>query len=232
MNHSDFLSHPLTAGEKTWGLRYLLFQTLFLSPLLQRLNALLPAPLPQTEVNLLYFIINLTAVSIIFRDFLLRQLQLLPELLWKILFVTAVGFMVYHVANFLMVQLLFALDKDFFSINDASVAQLVAENFPLMFLCTVVFAPITEECLFRGLLFRGVYDRSPVFAWLGSAALFSLAHIVSYIGLFPPKTLLLCFLQYLPAGACLAGAYRLSSSILSPILIHAMVNLLGMIALR
>ena len=45
-------------------------------------------------------------------------------------------------------------------------------------------------------------------------------------------TLALCFVQYLPAGICLAASYRLSGSILTPILIHAGINTLGILALR
>ena len=101
-----------------------------------------------------------------------------------------------------------------------------------MFLGSVILVPITEECLFRGLVFRGVYDRSPILAWVLSIVLFSSVHIISYLGTYPAETILLCFVQYIPAGVCLAGAYRLSGSLLSPILIHALVNLLGMMALR
>jgi membrane protease YdiL (CAAX protease family) len=62
--------------------------------------------------------------------------------------------------------------------------------------------------------------------------LFALVHILGYIGFYPFEMLLLCFVQYLPAGICLAAAYRLSGSLLSPILIHALVNLLAMLSLR
>ena len=68
--------------------------------------------------------------------------------------------------------------------------------------------------------------------WVLSVALFSSVHIINYIGAYPFDTILLCFVQYIPAGLCLAGAYRLSGSLLSPILIHALVNLVGMLALR
>ena len=134
--------------------------------------------------------------------------------------------------NILMGQLIFALDPQFTSINDAGIGQMVEENYALMFIGTVFFVPIAEECLFRGLVFRGLYDRNVILAWVVSVLLFAAIHVTGYIGSQPTLTLLLCFVQYLPAGLCLAGAYRLSGSLISPILIHALVNLIGMISLR
>lgn len=232
MNISAFKTHGLTRREKVWGCRYLLFELLFLSALLQGLNKLLPTPLPRAEVNFLFFTVNLLAVLVIFGKFLRTQLRQLPELCWNVVFTTVPGFFAYFLVNILMGQLIFALDPQFTSINDAGIDQMAEENYGLMFLGTVLFVPIAEECLFRGLVFRGLYDRNAVLAWVVSVLLFAAIHVTGYIGTQPALTLLLCFVQYLPAGLCLAGAYRLSGSLISPILIHATVNLLGMISLR
>lgn len=232
MNTSVFQSHPLTRREKLFGTAYFLFETLFLAAIVQWLNWQLPSPLPQSEVNFLFFAVNFTAAVLIFRRFLVGQCRLVRDCAWQILYVTVPGFVVYYLMNFLLIQVIFALDPDFYSINDVTIQELVAENFFLMFLGTVILVPITEETLFRGLVFRGLHERSPILAWVVSVCLFSLVHITGYIGAYPPAKLLLCFLQYIPAGICLAGAYRLSGSLLAPILIHAMVNFQGMIYLR
>ena len=232
MNHTDFKTHSLNRKEKIIGAVWLVFQTLFFATLLQFLNTLLPTPLPQAEVNLVFFSVNFTAIAIIFRQYLFAQIKLIPELFEKILFLTISGFVTYWVLNILLTQVLFALDPDFTSVNDVAIQVLVAEDYAIMFVSTVILAPIAEETLFRGLVFRGIYDHAPVLAWVLSVALFALIHILSYIGAYPFGTLLLCFLQYLPAGICLAAAYRLSGSLLSPMLIHALVNLAAMLSLR
>lgn len=232
MSNTDFLSHPLTRKEKIWGIGYLLFETFLLALLLQWLNALLPSPLPVAELNFIFFVINFFCIAFVFRKFLLGQLKLLPEAAGNAIGIAIVGLVVYFLMNFLLAQVIFALDPDFFSVNDVAIQELVAENYGLMLFSTVILVPITEEVLFRGLVFRGLYDHSPVLAWVVSIALFSAMHIWSYIGAYSAKTLLLCFLQYLPAGICLAGTYRLSGTILCPILIHAMVNYLSMMSLR
>ena len=232
MSISDFRSHCLNSKELRWGAVYLLFDVVFLAFILQYLNLLLPTPLPQSMVNFLFFSINFGAVVLIFRKYLSAQLKLLPDVIGKVLGVAAVGLFVYWTMNFLLVQVLLAIDPGFFSINDVTVQSLVAEDYALMFIGTVILVPITEECLFRGLLFRGFYDRSPVLAWLLFIMLFSAVHVMNYLGIYPARTIFLCFLQYLPAGICLAGAYRISGSIFCPILIHAAVNFLGVMALR
>lgn len=232
MSNSDFRSHCPTRREKILGAGYLLFEVVFLSLILQSLNPLLPIPLSQAEINFVFFTVNFAAVAVIFRQYLVGQLRLVTESIWKVTCTAIPGFVIYCLLNFLLQQVLFALDPQFTSVNDVTVQKLVAEDFNLMLLGTVILVPITEECLFRGLVFRGMYDRSPVLAWLLSIGIFSAVHITGYIGAYPVQTLLLCFVQYIPAGICLAGAYRLSGSLLSPILIHATVNLVGMLSLR
>lgn len=222
----------MTRQEKAFGTLWLLFETLFFATLLQILNSLLPTPLPQSEVNFVFFSVNFTAVVWIFRRYLWAQIRLIPDVAEKVLLVAAPGYLIYRLLNLLLVQVLFALNPDHFSINDVTIQGLVEEDYFLMFLGSVILVPITEETLFRGLVFRGLYDHSPILAWVLSVVLFSAVHVVGYIGAYPIETILLCFAQYIPAGVCLAGAYRLSGALLSPILIHALVNLVGMMSLR
>ena len=222
----------LTRKEKIWGMGYFLFETQLLAKLLPLLNALLPAPLPESEINALFFLLNFGAVAFIFRRYLRLQLVSIVNGLPTILGTAFVGFFAYWIANFFMTQVIWAINPEFQSINDTAIQDMVQENFVLMLFGTVLLVPITEECLFRGLVFRGLYDCKPVLGWICSVALFCAVHVVGYIGAYPLQMLLLCFIQYIPAGLCLAGAYRFSGSILSPILIHAMVNLLAMVSLR
>ena len=232
MKYADFFSQNLTRHEKMYGAVWMAFETLVFARLLQLLNTLLPAPMLQSSVNALFFGVNFIVVTVLFRRYLAGQLKLIPHTIGKSIAIALVGFAVYSLASFFMLQFILAIDPDFASVNDLAIRELVQEDFLLMFIGTVILVPITEECLFRGLVFRGLYDHSPWLAWVVSAVIFSAVHLVSYIGRYSLPTMLLCFVQYIPAGLCLAGAYRLSGSLLSPILIHALVNLMGMLALR
>lgn len=228
MMQNEFLQNRLSRWEQVWGWRYFLFQIVFLPSLL----SLLPASLPRSTVNFLFFSINFIAATVIFRKFLQKLLAISGMQFLKILGIGAAFFALYQLSSVAIGWLFSLLKPDFYNTNDQGVIQMAGENYTLMLLGTVVLVPITEEVFHRGLVFRGLYDRSPIAAWLVSIALFSLVHIVNYIGSCDALTLVLCFLQYIPAGLCLAAAYRLSGSLICPILIHAAVNAASMFALR
>ena len=56
--------------------------------------------------------------------------------------------------------------------------------------------------------------------------------MLGYIGTESVRTLVLCFLQYLPAGLCLAWTYTKADNIFAPIVVHAIVNAVAIGALR
>lgn len=230
--NSSFHALTLSRNETAYGTRYLGFQLVFLSPLLTFCNRLLPVALSGAQINFAYFFINFLAVCFIFRRYLAEMVKQLRNTLPRVLAVSVAGLALYWVATFLLDRLTRALCPDFFSLNDRSIQALFSESFFLMLLGTVIFAPITEEVLYRGLLFRGLYDRNAKAALCISVLFFAGVHILSYVGSAPLGQLLLCFIQYLPAGFLFAGCYYYSGSLLSPILIHMAVNFSAMLALR
>ena len=62
--------------------------------------------------------------------------------------------------------------------------------------------------------------------------LFSAIHVTGYIGYYEPRILFLCFIQYLPIAYCLNFAYRHSGTIVAPILMHMLNNLMATAAMR
>lgn len=218
--------------ELCGGLAYLAFELCFLSQILFQLNQLLPVPFSGAIVNFLYFLINFCAVLLIFIHSLPALWRGFRSHIRSIAGCSLLFFFAYECAAFLMSRLITALDPQFISLNDRHIQTLLSENFPLMFLGTVLFAPVTEEFLYRGVLFRGLYDRSPAAAWILSSVLFAAVHLSGVVGNAPLVTVALCFIQYLPAGLLLAASHRLSGSLLSPILIHIAVNFAAIMALR
>ena len=229
---NNFTQNSLTKRELSHGIRYLLFQTIFLPSLLTLVNGLLPISLSPVWLNGLFFSINLGAALWIFHRFLVGFFPVGWKQLFCILGVGILFFAVNQGCSWILGKLFSSVMADFSNRNDQSISALLRENFPVMALCTVIFVPVTEECFFRGALFRGIYDRSPWMAWVISTVLFSFIHVMNYIGVISPLALLLSFLQYVPAGICLAAAYRLSGSLLCPILIHAAVNTVGVLSMR
>ena len=218
--------------EKILGVLYLLFQQFLLPLLLSYLMGLLPFGVSSAVLNLLYFLINFIMVLWIFSSFLKRSWNAVPKQLLRILGISLVAFGLYWVSNMAISGLYGLLLPNFSNLNDASIAALAGSNIYIMALGTVVLVPLVEEVLFRGVLFGAFPHRHRVAAYIVSAAAFALVHVLGYIGSADLTTLVLCFLQYVPAGLCLAWAYDASGSIFTPVLIHTVINALGILSLR
>ena len=195
-------------------------------------NMLLPAPMPESVLNFIAFAINFLAVLIIFRKFLWANWQVLRQAPWNALRLAGIGFLIYMVLSTIYGWIVLLIDPNFANINDAAIMEMGQGHFSLIAVATVFLVPVAEECFYRGLIFRNIYDKYPVMAYIVSMVLFSLAHVLGYVLFVDFGTLVLCFFQYLPAGFALAWAYRHSGSIFSSVLIHMSVNQVGMFLMR
>ena len=226
------ITFSLTKKENIWGFRYLAFQFLALPLLLFGLNEFLPTPMDDTKINVIYYAINFLAVAWIFRDFLGKNIDALAQRPMQVLKAVLFGFARYFVLSVMVGNLVLMLDPDFMNANDAAITEMVEGNFVLMTVGTVMLVPVVEECLFRGLIFRNLYDKSSTAAYLVSTIAFSSVHIVGFLFVYSPMDILISFLQYLPAGLCLAWAYVRADTIFAPIFIHTIVNAIGMYTMR
>ena len=188
--------------------------------------------LDAAQSNFVYFCVNFAATTVIFRKYLLRSLKDALRIPSRTLWYALLGYMGNQVLSTMAAMAILNLYPDFINVNDSSINTLVLQNRQLMAIGAVFLAPVAEELLFRGLIFRGLYDRSPVAAHLVSILLFSAIHVSGYFGLYEPRLLLLCFIQYLPAAYCLNFAYRYSGTIAAPILMHMLTNLAALSAMR
>ena len=226
------LSVSMRRSETLPGWIYLALQLTVLPFALVLINSLLPRPMGDAALNFTFYFVNFGCAVFIFRRFLLENGKTALGDLPAFFTGTIVGLVVYWVLTALVSLLVVWVYPDFSNVNDDSIASLVQENFGLIAFATVWLVPITEELFFRGLIFRGLYNRSRVAAYIVSTLAFGAIHVVGYIGVFTPWHLLLCFAQYLPAGLCLGFAYAKADSIWAPILIHACINQIGMLAMR
>lgn len=226
-----FFKKP-TPNETVFGFLYFLLQLLIIPSIIMVVNMMLPVPYSEAVVNFVFFAVNFVTVLIIFRKFLAANFRSLLAYPWYTLRCAGIGFLIYMAGNTVFSLLVTALVPEFANINDAAIMEMVQDNFTLMTIGTVILVPIAEECFYRGLIFRNLYDKSPFLAYALSMILFSLAHVLAYVGMEDFGTLALCFIQYLPPAFALAWCYRRSGSISAPILIHMVVNQTGMLLMR
>ena len=222
----------MTRREILLGWSYLLISVFVLPSALLFANSCLKAPLSDGIINLLFFGINFLCVTGIFHRFAKASVQAALNTPGRCLQFAALGFLIYYLAVTALGQLTLWLQPEFSNINDASISQLSQEYPVLWAIATVFLVPVSEELLYRGLLFQSLRRKSRAIAYLLSTLVFAGIHVIGYIGISDPLTLILCFAQYLPAGICLGWAYERADTIVAPILIHITVNQIGIAAMR
>lgn len=218
--------------ETLLGIIYIIAQIFFLPVILVLVNSFLPHPFNDAQLNFINFALNFICVTVIFHRYLLHSLQAFIADLGNCLKVSGAGFGLYWVCTIVVNMLVLWLDPEFSNVNDDSIYQLTESNFMLMSIGTVLLVPVVEETLYRGVIFGQLSRKSSIWAYIVSIVIFSAIHVMGYIGFYPPMRLLLCFVQYFPAAFFLAWTYKKSGTIWSSILIHATVNLIGMMAMK
>jgi len=226
------LTVSTTKQEQYLGWFYLVFQMLILPDLILLIAALMGFELTGTIMNVIYFTINFLSTVIIFRRFLWRSAKRSWKEPLRLIKSVGVGFVLYWFFNFLVVNLAMFVSPQYQNVNDATIGAMAQGAFTAIAICTILLAPVYEELLFRGLMFQGLFHRSKLLAYGVSSAVFSLIHLVSYIGLISPINFLVGFVQYLPAGIALGYAYEKADSIYAPIIMHMFINAIGMFAMR
>lgn len=173
--------------------------------------------------NVLFQGIGFLAAIVIFRPLLLegfRNARANPKRFVSVCTLALVG---YYLAGFAISRLIGWLDTDFVNENDQVFLRWQGKAI-LLFVTTVILAPLSEESLFRGLLFGQLRLRSRWAAYTVSSLCFGLIHVLGFWGQYRPVTFLLALVQYLPAGLLLAWSREKTQSMLAPIVVHMIIN--------
>lgn len=179
--------------------------------------------------------LNAIVLTAIFLRFLIGQLQplrdrgrsLFPDLILGWLMEYGLSL----VASFIAGMLLARLRLEYYNRNQEAF-ELAAALSPIAAIVNAcLLAPFVEELMFRGLIFRGLYSRSRVWAYAVSMLAFSLAHTLSAILHQPAGITLVNVIVYLPAGFALAWIYERSGSIWESIFLHSVINAIAMLIL-
>ena len=232
MKKSKLLYISMSRTEKILGWLYMAFSLIALPGLLAWLNAQLADPMNEGTLSFVFYLTNFLFILGIFRRFLRDSLVAAWRDIWNFIQAVVLGYVAYWAASETMEFIMSHLLPGFSNINDAAITAMAKSNYTLMLIGVVFLVPPAEEMLYRGLIFRNLWQSSKVAAYLLSMAAFSAIHVLGYIGSEDITTLVLCFLQYLPAGLCLAWTYTKADNIFAPTLVHAIVNAVAIGALR
>ena len=214
--------------EAILGFCFLPFQALLLGSLLARLALALHAPIDNVSLNMIHFLLSVAVVCAIFHRLLrenLRSFRAAPGRMLKAALL--IGLPLYLAVSVGVNSLVEALAPGFANQNDNTVYAMLEENFVLTLLICVVFAPIVEETLYRGLIFGTLSRRSRAVGYLASAIFFSLIHVLGYLSVMTLPEVLLSLLQYLPASIMFCILYERTDCLMVPMVLHAAANLLS-----
>lgn len=214
------------------GLIFIPIQIFLLPILLVQGNLIFGNQLSEAQLNFALFALDFICITVIFRRFLWKSLHCALSAPWRLLRFAGAGILLYWFGSFLVNYFIMTVYPDFSNVNDDSIQALTQQNYQLMAIGTVLLVPVTEETLYRGVIFGSIYKRSRILGYAVSALVFAALHVIGYIGYFEPVHLALCFLQYIPAGLCLAWAYVMADTIWAPILMHIAINQMGVLAMR
>ena len=232
MKKSKQLYISMGRTEKILGWLYMAFSLLALPAVLNWVNGQLIDPLDEATLNFVFYLTNFLFITGIFCRFLRASLIAAWRDIWNFIQAVILGYVAYLAASKAMDFVMPLLMPDFSNINDAAISELAKSDYTLMLIGVVFLAPLAEEMLYRGLIFRELSQSSKAAAYIVSMAAFAAIHVLGYIGSYDIGRLVLCFIQYLPAGLCLAWTYTKADNIFAPIVVHAIVNAVAIGALR
>ncbi len=181
------------------------------------------------HLNTLYGAINFLFLAIAFRRYLAKSARQLFRFPGRFFLGLFVGFAIYFLGTALMSTLTTLISPELENINDATLENMADFGYWEMFIYTVLLVPLAEETIFRGLVFNSLRPYNRIAAYVLTIAAFSAIHIIGYIGSYPFLTLVLCFLQYIPASFALVWAMEYSGSIWTSICIHTLANAFSML---
>lgn len=218
----------MSRWELFGGLCYFFFYLLLLNPLLQLfLTNVLHQEVTTLRLNIWFYGACALLTALFFGRFLLGNLRPLRQDLRRSLLKTFLCLLLYGATSILVSALILWILPDYSNYNNNAVLGIMGENPAFLILMSVILAPVIEECLFRGLVFGNLRRCSRVLAYAVTALGFSAIHVVGYLGVLSPLEVALSALQYLPATLVLCGLYEQTDTIWSPILLHAVINLIN-----
>ena len=213
--------------ESRFGFIFLFLQFLVIPLLVEIINLFLHRAMSQTLQQFLCFALSFLFACAIFHNYLLTAVKQLSQRSPKLLLYIFLYLGLYYTCTVLVNLLIFFVDPGFSNANDTALGIMFKDHFTIMAIGTVILVPPVEEILYRGVLFGKLYTLSPFLGYLISTIIFSAIHVIGYVGTVPAHRLLLCFLQYVPAGFFLSRVFVKTGNIFAPIIMHAIINFIG-----
>ncbi|MBM6929496.1 CPBP family intramembrane metalloprotease [[Clostridium] spiroforme] len=181
-------------------------------------------------LNFFSTLVSMIFAVVLFKDFFIDNIRkfkqnLSKNILWSATAGLGINYLISYLANILIILFLGTSDS---ASNQLLFESLIENSFLLMAIQAIVFAPIVEELIFRGLVFRSFRQYNIYLAHFISAFCFGFIHI--YQGLFAGDfTQLVYLLSYGGMGFAYSFVYEKRKTIVAPMIVHMLNNLIATI---
>lgn len=207
---------------------YLLVMPLLATRIFDLLEVVLDTTINDSLRNVLYYYTLFAVTVLLFHSYLAHTSSRFLDNLNRALSTMLLGLLVFYGANELLFRVCNVLFDSRTNLNDMTIAAQVASAPRMTVLIVVLLAPFVEEVLFRGLVFGCLKEKSRIFAYILSCALFAFLHVWTAAVSNWDLGYLILMLQYLVPGLVFAWAYEHSGTLWTSILLHMLVNALSL----
>ena len=181
-----------------------------------------------TAVNLVDDLLMWLLVVFIMRKFLKRQaVDLKKNFLVTLFSGVVIGYILCVLGNTIGNLLLRFFTSTTTSVNQSAINSLTKQYPLVMIFMTVFLAPVTEELIFRGVVFTSVREHSRVLAYVISALLFGFIHVMDSV-LAGNLSEMVQMIPYTVMGLVFCYMYESTNSIYGSILTHMTQNEVAM----
>ena len=235
MTRKDF-ERPMSGPEKVAGWIYVPIHIFALPILLPSAALMLNSvgiSLTDIQINFIYYLLGFLFSALIMGHYLKNTFNDFADSVLRTLLNVVVCLVVYYCIAYVVNFVLAFFLPDLINPNTGAVIENTMENSKSMFAVSVLLAPITEEVIFRGVVFGTVRRKNRIAAFVISALIFSVYHLWQFavIG-YSIGTLVLYAIQYIPASIMLAKCMEDSGNLWGPIFMHMTVNYLALLVTK
>lgn len=184
---------------------YLLVMPLLATRIFDLLEVVLDTTINDSLRNVLYYYTLFAVTVLLFHSYLAHTSGRFLDNLNRALSTMLLGLLVFYGANELIFRVCNVLFNSRTNLNDMTIAAQVASAPRMTALIVVLLAPFVEEVLFRGLVFGCLKEKSRIFAYILSCALFAFLHVWTAAVSNWDLGYLILMLQYLVPGLVFAG---------------------------
>ena len=188
------------------------------------LGAQNPGKLNLFWLNVICWGVGFWLLFLVLHRYLIASFKRVKLDFWETVQAVILGFVLYWVLSNVAGWLYTALAPTFTNINNEAVSGMTQRKPAIMAVMTILIVPISEECIYRGLIFAPLAGVNYYLAIAVSALLFAFSHVVGFIGVYDPLTMVLCVIQYLPASIALAWTHGKADTIWASVALHSVIN--------